>query len=152
MMNKEAVNDEKLTLLQERFCAEYVIDYNGSAAAIRAGYSEKTARAKASQLLKDSRILAKISKFQEEQTRRLCLSADWVVKELVETYKKCSEPVEVLVWDDVQRKKVPSGTYAFDSKGALQALELLGKHLVMFTDKNVVDVGSKVVILDDLEE
>lgn len=41
----------------------------------------------------------------------------------------------VMVWDPDTGKKVESGEYVFDSKGALRALELIGKHLGMFEDR-----------------
>lgn len=44
--------DIHLTPQQERFCQEYAVDYNGTNAAIRAGYAEKTAASQASRLLK----------------------------------------------------------------------------------------------------
>ena len=102
----------------ELFCQEYVVDYNGTQAAIRAGYKEKSARQQASRLLASEEVLTRISELQKDQLDRLALSQDYVVLQLLET----GEMEE-------------TGTYQFDSKGALRALELIGKHLGMFSDK-----------------
>lgn len=113
----------------ERFCQEYVIDYHGANAAIRAGYREKSARQQASELLTNPNILARIRELQQEQIKRLAISQDYVVLQLIDTYNCCREPKPVMEWDYTKREWVQSGMYQFDSKGALKALELLGKHL-----------------------
>lgn len=124
---------EELTPKQERFCQEYIVDYNGTQAAIRTGYSGKSAGSQAGRLLKNAKVLARVRQLQAEQVQRLSVSQDWVVLQLRETLRKCLEPQPVMQW--VDGKLLPCGEYAFDSKGALKALELLGKHLGMFTDK-----------------
>lgn len=113
----------------ERFCQEYIIDYNGSQAAIRAGYKEKSARGQASELLTNPNILARIRELQQDQIKRLAISQDYVVLQLIDTYNCCREPKPVMKYDYEARQWVESGMYQFDSKGALKALELLGRHL-----------------------
>ena len=113
----------------ERFCQEYVIDYNGAQAAIRAGYKEKSARGQASELLTNPNILARIREIQQEQIKRLAISQDFVVLQLIDTYNCCREPKPVMKYDYAEQSWVESGMYQFDSRGALKALELLGKHL-----------------------
>lgn len=120
---------------RELFCQEYVVDYNGTQAAIRAGYKEKSARVTASKLLTDANILARVYELQKEQLDRLAISQDYVVLQLLETYKCCREPSPVMRYDPSTGEMEETGTYQFDSKGALRALELLGKHLGMFNDK-----------------
>ena len=120
---------------QELFCQEYVVDYNGTQAAIRAGYKEKSARVTASKLLTNANILARVHEIQKDQLDRLALSQDFVVLQLLETYKCCREPSPVLQYDPSTGEMEETGMYQFDSKGALRALELLGKHLGMFNDK-----------------
>ena len=134
--------DEKAVKLkdrQERFCREYIIDYNATQAAIRAGYSERTAGSMGAENLKKPNILARVRELQKEQAERLCISADWVIMQLVEVYRRCMQHEEVLIWDYEEKKKVPSGEYMFDSKGALNALEMIGKHLAMFDGKPTSD-------------
>lgn len=120
---------------QELFCQEYVVDYNGTQAAIRAGYKEKSARVTASKLLTNANILARVHELQKEQLERLALSQDYVVLQLLETYKCCREPSPVMRYNPLTGEMEETGMYQFDSKGALRALELLGNHLGMFNKK-----------------
>lgn len=71
-----------MTALQKRFCEEYVIDLHASQAAIRAGYSKKTAYSKASVLLDDESIRKYIAELQADIAKRNSISADMVVQEL----------------------------------------------------------------------
>ena len=137
----EKVNKRSgLTAKQERFCQEYIIDYNGTRAAIRAGYSEDSARFHASRMLSRDNIRARVRQLQAEQVKRLAVSQDYVVQQLVSVYQKCSEPEPVEEWDGEAHEYLATGKYTFDSKGANKALELLGKHLGMYQDKVSVDV------------
>ena len=99
-----ALNDR-----QEKFCNEYIIDYNKTQAAIRAGYSKKTAYSIGSENLKKPEILARIRELQEEKRRSLALSPAMIVTEIVETYRECRTNL--------------------DSKGALKALAMLSEHV-----------------------
>ncbi len=128
-------NMKQLNPRQEKFCLEYVVDYNATEAAIRSGYSKKTAYSIGNTNLKKPEILKRVRELQKEQADRLSISADWVIMQLVEVYKRCMTQEEVLIWDSDLKQKVPSGTYVFDSKGALNALEMIGKHLSMFDGK-----------------
>lgn len=128
-----------ITPKQERFCQEYIVDYNGAQAAVRAGYAANSARKTASRLLTNADILARVRELQREQTARLALTQDYVLQQLVDTYRCCREPEPVLVYDPDADGMVESGKYQFDSKGALRALELIGKHLGMYQDKLKLD-------------
>ncbi len=66
----------------EAFCREYLIDSNGAQACIRAGYSEKTADVKASQLLRIVSISERIAELRDIRGKKLELTADNVLKEL----------------------------------------------------------------------
>ena len=119
----------------ERFCQEYVIDYNGTQAAVRTGYEKKSARQQASRLLAKDEVLGRIRELQVEQVERLGISQDYVVLQLLDTYKCCREATPVMRYDYDLGEMVETGLYQFDSKGALRALELLGKHLGLFDGK-----------------
>lgn len=66
----------------ERFCQEYIIDLNGYKAAVRAEYSEKTARVQASQLLSKLNLQARIVELMEKRSERTHISQDRVLNEL----------------------------------------------------------------------
>jgi len=119
----------------EAFCREYLSDYNGTQAAIRAGYSRKTAATQASRMLRNVKVLSRVRELQAEKTAQLSISQDWVIHQLVDVVEKCKNSVAVEKWDFEEKKMVPTGEYMFDSKGATKALELLGKHLGMYVDK-----------------
>lgn len=74
----------KLRDKQERFCHEYVIDLNGTQAAIRAGYSEKTANSIASEMLTKPYIQARIAEIKAPALEKLNVDADYVLRRLVE--------------------------------------------------------------------
>ena len=127
---------EKLTDKQKRFCEEYIIDLNATQAAIRAGYSEKTARQTASENLSKPDIQDYISELKNKVSERLNLSVDWVVNRLKEISDKCMQAEPVMVYDPDTGTKVESGEYTFDSSGANKATELIGKHLGAFEKDN----------------
>lgn len=124
-----------LTAKQKQFCDEYVKDYNATQAAIRAGYSEKTASSQASRLLKNPAVIERIKEKQKELLDTHCMTEDRVLAELIEILNRCMSAVPVMEWDYSEHSLVPTGEYQFDSKGALKAIKLLGQHIGMFTQK-----------------
>jgi phage terminase small subunit len=71
-----------LTAKQERFVDEFIIDLNASAAAVRAGYSEKTAQWIGPRLVSKSHVAAAISQRKAERSERTKIDADWVLRTL----------------------------------------------------------------------
>jgi phage terminase small subunit len=72
----------KLTDKQEMFCKEYLIDLNATQAAIRAGYSKKTAKDIACENLAKPNIQNRITELKEERSKRIEIDSDGVLKEL----------------------------------------------------------------------
>lgn len=140
------MDDKKLTQQQELFCREYVIDYNGTKAARRAGYSEKTARSQASRLLTNDNILSRIHAIQIEELKKLSVTPESVIMRYLEIYDRCMQNKPVMEWNYSEHKLVETGEYTFDSKGAINALSKIGDYLAMFS-KNInlsgkVDTGN----------
>ena len=73
---------EKLTPRQEKFFREYLIDRNGNQAAIRAGYSPKTACSMASTLLTNPKVLRKINEAIEKSNNEVLFRREKILKEL----------------------------------------------------------------------
>src|ERR1017187_7769615 len=73
---------ETLTDKQRTFCNEYVIELNATNAAIKAGYSEESARSTGSHLLDDPDVHAYVQKLQENKFWRLRITAEDVLAEL----------------------------------------------------------------------
>ena len=114
---------------QELFVKEYPIDCNATQAAIRAGYSPKTAYRTGADLLRKPQVAELIAITMEERSERLGYTADWVLKEAVESYKTC--------------KKLA----AFGD--AHKYLTLIAKHTDVGALRDKVEVESNITIVVD---
>ncbi len=120
-------DEEELTDKQKRFADEYLLDLNAKQAAIRAGYSEKTAKEQASRLLTNVNLKAYIAEKQKKLEEKTGLTVEWVIGELKNVYEKSMQAVPV-----IDHRGKPTGEYKFEANAANRSLELLGKHLGMF--------------------
>lgn len=119
---------------------EYLIDLNATQAAIRAGYSAKTANEQAARMLANVSVAAAVQEAMNARAERIGVNADYVLTTIIETIERCKQAKPVL-----DRKgepvlvELPNGecapAYTFDASSVLKGAELLGKHLKMFTDK-----------------
>lgn len=136
-----------LTPRQEMFIREYLIDLNGTQAAIRAGYSPKTANEQASRLLANANIRSLVQDQMDKRANDLGIDANYVLRTIKNTIERCSQVEKVILADGTA-----TGEYKFDASAVLKGAELLGKNLKMFTDK--IDVNAHVTTheatLDDL--
>ena len=145
------VAEGKLTAKQQRFCDEYLIDLNATQAAIRAGYSKKTAKDIAAQNLSKLNIKAYIEQRMAEKEAELIADQDEVLKYLTSVMRGESY-ASVLARDEIGADKVIEKPP--DEKERLKAAELLGKRYGLYTDKVKADVALPVIIsgADDLED
>ena len=131
----------KLTAKQQRFCDEYLVDLNATQAAIRAGYSVKTARVIGTENLTKPAVQEYIDKRMAEKQASLIADQDEVMRYLTSVLRGESES-EIVVVESIgdyltearRMKKAP------DEKERLKAAELLGKAHQMFTDKVQQDI------------
>ena len=121
-----------LTPKQARFIEEYLIDLNATAAAKRAGYSERTAYAQGQRLLKNVEIAVAIQKAQEARSERTRIDQDWVIERLVGVYEASMEARPVC------DKNGEEKGFTFNPTAANRALELIGKHKGMFIDRKLI--------------
>lgn len=158
---------------QDRFVEEYLIDLNGTQAAIRAGYSPKTANEQAARLLANVSIREKISKAMAERSRRTGINQDRVLIELAKialvnpkhlidfknaTVLERATEEDMAAIASVKVKTIPGkgGENGIEREvklyDKLRALELVGKHLGMFKDRVEVSGGleAEKTKLDDL--
>lgn len=142
----------KLTDKQEAFVREYLVDLNATQAAIRAGYSERTAQAQSSRLLTNVMVRTRIEELQAKRAEKLELDADWVLRRLKEISDKCMQAEPVMTFDYDSKTMVETGEYKFDSVGANKSTELIGKHLGMFKDKLDINANIGVQIVDDIDD
>ncbi|OUQ33239.1 terminase small subunit [Massilimicrobiota timonensis] len=137
----------KLTAKQKRFCDEYLIDCNGTQAAIRAGYSKRSARAIATENLAKPYI----REYIDEQLKKIENSNVADAKEVMEyltTVMRGQSRSSVLSMcgDGMQEiiEKPP------DEKEKMKAAELIGKRYGMFKDNVNLDADVGVTIIDDI--
>jgi phage terminase small subunit len=129
-----------LTPKQAAFVREYLVDLNATQAAIRAGFSAKTAESQASRLLRNVKVGGAINLAVAKRAEKTELTAERVLKEIgliafrpLET-EDTEEPDDD---DDEYVRRVKEKLRSPDLRVAdkLKALELLGKHLKLFTEK-----------------
>lgn len=128
------MSNGKLTDQRELFCEEYIVDLNATAAAIRAGYSQKTARSQGQRLLTNVDILDRIAELKKSRSEKIGLSAEWVVQSAKRVFDRCMQ--EEAIYDksgEPVMVTTPDGeiapAYRFDSTGANNALKLIYNHV-----------------------
>ena len=160
-----------MTDKQARFCEEYMIDLNATQAAIRAGYSPKTAQEQSARLLSNVMVQNRLAQLQAEQSRRTGVSADRVVRELAKiacaNASDLIDPETASVKLDASRDDLAAiqsiKVKSFGEDGLehevkladkLRALDLLGKHLGMYKDasekENAAAQNNDIQTLADL--
>lgn len=107
-----------MTPKQEAFVREYLVDLNATQAAIRAGYSKRTAHVIGHENLTKPEIANAIVAAMAERATRTEITADYVLQGIRDTVERCRGEDE-----------------AFNPAQALKGFELLGKHLKLFTEK-----------------
>lgn len=167
-----------MTEKQKHFCEEYLIDLNATQAAVRAGYSTRSAHSIATENMQKPAVRARIDEALATRSKRTGVNADRVVRELARvafvnpsdvidldnaTLKDDATDDDTAAVASVKVKTIPTA----DGQGVereikmadkLKALELLGRHLGMFTDKvehsGAIDTGSAALasILTQLQD
>lgn len=155
-----------MTPKQQRFVEEYLVDLNATQAAIRAGYSEKTAQEQSARLLSNVMVAAAVKKAMDVRSERTQIDQDRVLKELARI--GLADIRHLMEWDEEAATFIPSSKLSDDIAATVssvktkkrtvypkegdpettiemeirtydkvQALTQMGRHLGMFTDKTV---------------
>jgi len=131
---------------QKRFCDEYLIDCNATKAAIRAGYSEKTAKQMGAENLSKPDLRAYIDEQLERLHNEKTADAQEVMEYLTAVMRgEHTEQVLKLIGEGVQTIT----NIDVSAKERLKAAELIGKRYGLFTDKIGLDGAVPVVITGD---
>ena len=148
---------------QKRFADEYLVDLNQTQAAIRAGYSERTAFEIGRGLFNKVDVRHYIQERLDKRGKRLEITADRVLQEIAKV--AFSDMSEFAEWresqatlidsnllDKVQTACIQEVSGQTNANGStvkiklydkLKALEVLGKHLKLFNEK--IDIGDIVI-------
>ena len=133
---------------QKRFCDEYLIDCNATQAAIRAGYSPKTAKVTGAKMLTNANLKAYIDEQLERIHNEKTADAQEVLEYLTAVMRgQHTEQTLQLIGDGVQK----IADIDVSAKERLKAAELIGKRYGMFKDNVGIDL-KPVVIVNDLKE
>jgi phage terminase small subunit len=161
-----------LTPKEQIFVREYLVDGNGTRAAVRAGYSPKTAHVAGSKLLKKAKVAQELAKLREKLCAKLDISAEKVLQGIAQLAfydpRKFFKPdgalkavtdlddqtVMALCGIDVERLYKHFGKGQAEEVGTISKIKLadrglnlerLGRHLKLFTDKVEVTDADKVI-------
>ena len=140
-----------MTARQRKFCNEYLISGNATDAAIKAGYSPKTAKQTGSENLAKPDLRAYIDEQLEKLHSAKIADAEEVMKYLTSVMRgEHTEQVLKLVGDGIQTVT----DIEVSAKERLKAAELIGKRYALFSDK--MDLGGAVPVVitgdDQLED
>ena len=164
-----------LTAKQAAFVREYLVDLNATQAAIRAGYSKKTANVIASELLAKPNIKSAIQEEMKKRAERTEITADKVLKEFAKLaffdprklFDDKGNPKDITELDDdtaaalagldvVQDIDPDTGITSYTKKYKLAskqaALDSLGRHLGMFLDRTEINASVAVTMESYLED
>lgn len=157
----------ELTPKQRKFVFEYLVDLNATQAAIRAGYSKKTAGTMAQRLVAKSHVREAIRAAQSRREKRTEITQDRVLNELariafgnsravmswgpggltLRNSEDLTEDEAALVSEVRETTTKDGGSLALKTHDKMKALELLGKHLGMFDRKpEEIDNGEPAAI------
>ena len=144
----------KLTPKQQRFIDEYLIDLNATQAAIRAGYSPRTARAIACENLAKPDIQEAIAEAKQARAEATKINAEWVLHQAVELYRRCMREVKPALHPKSRRQLQDdegNALYVFHTGGAARALELVGKHVDIGAFKDRLEVSGGISLVERLQ-
>ena len=158
----------RLTGKQQRFVEEYLVDLNATQAAIRAGYSPKTAEAIGYENLRKPQISEAIEKARAAISERTGITQEMVLRELAAIgFARATDYVQIrdgcvcLTESDalsVDQKRavacIKEGKHGIEVRtyDKLRALELLGQHLGMFEGKSELDLREQEARIANLEK
>ena len=134
---------------QQRFVEEYLIDLNGTQAAIRSGYARSGAHVQAARLLSNAKVSRAIAEAKQRRSEVTEINAEWVLREAVALYERCVGEVKPAFNPQTRRQmKDPDGNllFTFQAATAARVLEIIGRHV------NVGAFEERVKVEHDLAE
>ena len=140
-----------LTARQLKFAQAVIEGADPKSAAIKAGYSEKTAAVQGSRMMKNGKVSAYIEEALSSKSSE-DISQDWVKRKLAEVAERCLEPTPHMVWDKSSQSYDHDGTWDFDADGAIKAHSAIGKlDMLSVQSEKGEEVQSVEAFLDRFE-
>jgi phage terminase small subunit len=167
-----------LTRKKQDFCKEYIKDFNGTQAAIRAGYSEKTAQEQSSRLLSTVIVQTEIARLMEDRSKRTQIDSDWalqrlardVTADLADLYDDQGGLKPIKEWPMVWRTGLVAGIETVQERDGIddndkpvfvtvrkvkladrtKLLELLGRHVDVGAFKDKIEHSADKMTLEAL--
>lgn len=139
----------KLTRKQRKFAEEYLVDCNGTKAAIRAGYSPKTANEQAAKLMSNPKINSYITEKLNEMSSEKLADAQEVLEYLTSVMR--GEHTEQVLRLDGNGVQVVDYIQV-SARERLKAAELIGKRYGLFKESYEIESIAPIVIVNDLKE
>lgn len=134
----------------EKFCNEYIKDMNATQAAIRAGYSEKTAGVQASKLLKIVNIKTRVSELRDAYFNENIMTAQQVEYELTRIALGLSNEKQVVIegtGEGCSEARIIDKPP--DEKSRLKALELMAKRHRILSGDTTIDIKPVLIVGGD---
>ena len=141
-----------MTDKQKRFITEFLVDLNATQAAIRAGYSRRTAYSIGQRLLKNVEVKEAINSAMKEREARTEITADYVLTNLREIVDRCMQKQPVFTKGEQATDEQGRAIWTFNARDAIKALELLGKNLGLFIDKTEIKADTNYTLFDLMRE
>lgn len=135
-----------MTPKQEKFCVEYLIDLNATQAALRAGYSKRTAYSIGNEILKKPEIKSRINELRSQEFKKSIMTADEVEARLSKAARgELQEEVVVTenIGDFMSKAKIIKKQIS--AKDQLKALELMGKRNNLFGADTQIDITPIII-------
>ena len=138
-----------MTPKQKRFVEEYLIDLNATQAAIRAGYSAKSAMEQGYQLLRNTSVATALSEAVQKRSERAGIDADYVLRQAVKLHERCMQEISPVTDRKGEQVKDEAGNplFEFNALGASKALELVGKHVAVQAFKDKIEHSGAMTVV-----
>ena len=149
------MSKRKLTARQERFIDEYLVDLNATQAAIRAGYSAKSARAIACENLAKPDIQEAIALAKQARAEATKIDSEWVLRQAVALYQRCMQEIKPALHPKTRKQmKDEDGNFlfVFNANASNRALELIGKHVDIGAFKDRLEVSGELSLVERLQQ
>lgn len=149
------MSKRKLTPKQQYFVDEYLIDLNATQAAIRAGYSPRTARAIACENLAKPDIQEAIAAAKQARAEATKIDSEWVLRQAVALYQRCMQEIKPALHPKTRRQlKDDEGNklFTFNAAAANRALELVGRHTDIGAFKDSLEISGGISLVERLQQ